>query len=88
MTPRDAAKWLMVEVGGRGALTHEDARYRLAEADPSLVKLNADGHLIIKSPVLKHFRKMRGDTILWCCVGERWRLRQPDDPAGANAVWE
>ena len=86
MTPQEAAAWLLEEVRRRGLLTHEEARSWLEQADPSLLKRTSRGHLIIRTGVLRRFRKIRGDTVIWSVEGEFWRLRQPGESLGVRAV--
>jgi len=83
MTPRDAAQWMLDEVRRTGALDHVCAVRHLLAASSSLIKWNREGQPMIRTAVLRAFRRIRGLDIVWAVDEYRWRPLQP----GEKAPW-
>jgi hypothetical protein len=81
MTPRDAAQWMLDEVRGAGALDHVLAVDHLLATSPRLIKWNGQGQPMIRTAVLRSFRRSRGLDIVWAPAEFRWRPLQPGEQA-------
>lgn len=86
LSPSDAASWMLDEVRRAGALDHVAAVEHLLAVAPRLVKWDRSGQPMIRTSVLRAFRRIRGLDILWAPGEYRWRRRRPDEPAPRR--WE
>lgn len=80
LDPLGAAQWMLDEVRRQGALDHVAAVEHLLAAAPRLVKWNREGRAMIRTSVLRAFRRIRGLDIIWSPQDHRWRTRRPDEP--------
>lgn len=84
--PKDAARWMLeqLEEGG-GMLYQEDAVYRLAETfGESVVRTNEAGNLAVAPSVLREFRRLTEDTVVWSRSDLAWRWRHEGDSLGSR----
>lgn len=86
LDPRAAARWMLEEVRRAGALDHIVAVEHLLAAAPHLIKWNREGQAMIRTSVLRAFRRIRGLDIVWATDEYRWRPRTPEDPP-KNRPW-
>ncbi|EPU1601673.1 DUF6953 family protein [Klebsiella pneumoniae] len=49
------------------------------------MKENADGNLVLSTPVINQFRKVSGDKVVWVKPERYWRYRVSEDEDGREA---
>lgn len=81
ITPRGAAQWMLDEVRSAGALDHVRAVDHLLATAPRLIKWNGQGRPMIRTAVLRAFRRIRGLAIVWSPAEFRWRPLRPGEQA-------
>lgn len=81
MTPKDAAAWMVTELGRVKYLDQETVAYHLHQHAPDLVFVNDNGNLGIKRPVLDAFNKLTPDVV-WSRSERHWRKREAYDTPG------
>lgn len=85
---RPAADWMLSEfnrVGG--VLVQRQAAIGIhATFGSDFTYKNAQGNLAINSIVLREFRKLTEESIVWEKDNLRWRARSPDDPRDKRSV--
>ncbi len=80
-TARDVAQWMADEVQSDGYLPQEYAVGEIIDRFGfDFVYMNDNGNYAIARPVLREFRKLTNDTVVWEQYERRWRLREPSDP--------
>jgi hypothetical protein len=82
MTPLEVAQWMRDKVLSENYMYQEDIVYEIAQKfGEEYVYDNENGNLAISKKVLKEFRRLTEETVVWE-RGERcWRKREPsDDP--------
>ena len=83
----DAAKWMLAEVQRDPPLHQESAVSEIEQRfGPELVVTNNNGNPAIHPMVLKAFRAISKDTVVWSRSERYWRLREPSDPPGKRQV--
>jgi len=83
MTARDVAQWMLETVQARRTLDQGTAAHQIRQQFGSeYVYTNANGNWGISPAVLKEFRKLSGDTVIWDRGYKEWRLRQAYDKRG------
>lgn len=81
MTPKEAAQWMVEELGRVKWLDQEQVAYHLHEHAPDLVFTNENGNLGIDKRVLTEFNKLTPDVV-WSRGYRQWRNREPYDTPG------
>jgi len=82
-TPEAVAQWMLGRVTDTGILYQLDAAEGIqAKFGPDLVYTNEAGSLCIKPAVLRRFKRISADTIVWDRRLIGWRTREPDDEPG------
>jgi hypothetical protein len=74
---------MLEQIGSRKPLYQEDAAWAISKRFGStFVYANTNGNPAIAKPVLKAFRELSGESVVWE-RGERcWRQRRSDDATG------
>ncbi len=81
-TPRDVAEWMARQVE-QGALYQDTVVWSIRrEFGEQFVHEDANGNLAVARPVLRAFRKLTEQTIVWDRGDRAWRLREPHDQPG------
>jgi hypothetical protein len=81
-TARDVAEWMLQEVIFR-ELDQDYAAHNIQRIfGGEFVYENANGNWAINRNVLKEFRKITGDTVVWERNSRRWRKRGTYDKPG------
>jgi len=82
-TERDVADWMIQELSRVDELYQEDA---VAEIEHrfglEFVYENPDGGASISRKVLRVFRELTGDDVVWERSAGLWRKREPSDRPG------
>lgn len=77
---RDVAAWMLEEVMRSGYAEQESIGYEIVRRfGAGFVYDNENGNQAIGKDVLKEFRKLSADTIVWVRSGKAWRKREPSD---------
>jgi hypothetical protein len=82
-TPADVAQWMFEEVRKGDWMYQDQVVEEIAERfGEEFTYENENGNPAIDKAVLKEFRKLSSEQVVWV-RGERcWRLRERDDEAG------
>ena len=87
-TDLDIAQWMLDTTDKFGELYQRDAvSYIALEFGEEFTYVNRNGNLAIHSDVLKEFKKLSKNEIVWSRKGRFWRIRQPDDEPGRQQRW-
>ncbi|WP_420361414.1 DUF6953 family protein [Escherichia coli] len=79
-------KWMMAQLEYDGCLYQEDVVDYLVKLDnEQFLKENADGNLVLSTPVITQFRKVSGDKVVWVKPERYWRYRVNEDESGREA---
>ena len=79
-TPDDVARWMRDELDRTGSLLQADASAGIErEFGPSFIYMNENGNPAIDKRVLREFRELTGDAVIWDRWEYKWRHRQPGD---------
>lgn len=83
MTDDAVAKWMIEQIGEKRPLYQDHAAWEIKKRfGDAFVYDNENGNPAIQQSVLKKFRGLSGDGIVWS-RGERcWREREPSDVPG------
>lgn len=82
-TPGDVARWMLDTLRAAGMLYQDDVAYRIqTEFGGQFVYDNENGNLAIARAVLKEFRKVSDDNVVWERGDRCWRWREPFDEPG------
>jgi hypothetical protein len=82
-SPEDVAQWLLSEVTRQYLLYQEFAVDEIAERfGAEFVYYNDSGNPAIDRRVLRAFRKVSGDTVVWDRWDRAWRKRSSGDAPG------
>lgn len=88
-TALDVALWMVENFNATGRLIQKEAAQEIQKRfGGQYVFVGKNGNLQIKENVLRHFRKMTGDTAVWAKDSRYWRKRRPTDPGGVRQVDE
>lgn len=83
MTPEEVAQWMLAELDRRQHLYQEDVAHQIRiNFGEEFVYLNANGNIAIGRDVLKAFRALTGDAVIWERGQRMWRRRATYDPPG------
>lgn len=78
----DLAQWMANEVASKGELYQSDAYDHIERQNSDLALESDRGHLSIAPAVLKVFRKLTANTVVWESQGKYWRTRVAQDAEG------
>lgn len=82
-TATDAAKWMLDEVHKTGMLYQDTAVDDIERLfGTAFVYENDSGNPAIGRDVLKAFRKLSGDAVIWEASEKAWRPREAHDDPG------
>ena len=79
-TPGDVARWMLDELDRTGSLLQADAAAGIErEFGASFIYVNENGNQAIDRRVLREFRELTEDNVIWDRWEYKWRHRQPGD---------
>jgi hypothetical protein len=79
----DVAKWMLEQIGDKKPLYRESVAWEINKKfGKSFVYDNANGNPAIGKDVLKEFKKISGDDIVWSRGDRCWRKRIASDKPG------
>jgi hypothetical protein len=82
----DVARWMQSEIERTGDLHQIDAVYEIeSRFGTEFVYENERGNLAIDRKVLRAFRKLTEDTVVWMRMERCWVKRGEHDPPGRQA---
>jgi len=82
-TSRDVAEWMLDQFNRSGELYQDDAVYGIeSKFGREFTHENEYGNVAIDRNVLKEFRKLTGDDVVWERRERFWRKREQDDEPG------
>jgi hypothetical protein len=85
-TVKDVARWMQSEMERKGDLYQADAARDIeSEFGKEFVYENERGNLAIDRRVLRAFRRLTEDTVVWMRWGRCWVKRGEHDPPGRQA---
>ena len=83
MTPKDVAEYMVTQMGEGHWLYQETIVYRIRnDCGPEFVYNNASGNLAIDKAVLREFKKLTENTLVWERGSKAWRRRRGHDKPG------
>lgn len=86
MNAADAAAWMQAVIEKEGCLYQDDVvDYLVRSKQGALLRENADGNLVIATPVLNAFRALNEKAVVWVKPDRYWRIRVPEDEEGRDA---
>lgn len=81
-TAEDVAKWMMEQVEQR-YMYQDTIVYQIrSQFGEQFTYVNENGNLAIGKDVLKAFKKLSGDSVIWERGDRCWRKRRPYDRPG------
>lgn len=82
-TALEAAQWMLERISSNGFLDQEEAVYAIHDKfGEEFTYINDNGNLAIAKPVLKEFKRLSGDGIVWVRGDRQWRNREDYDEPG------
>lgn len=86
MKAPDATLWMLSKLKQDGCIYQDDVVDYLVKANAEdLLRENADGNLVVGAPLLKAFREVTEDSVVWVKPDKYWRWRVPEDEPGRDA---
>ncbi len=86
-TPREVAEWMLVELNRKQRLYQEAVVNDIeSKFGQEFVHTNENGNLAIVRQVLKEFRSISGDDVVWDRTEFMWRKRESHDEPGSRMV--
>lgn len=83
MTPGAIAQWMLSRLEASGRLYQAEAVQDIASKfGDEFTYLNENGNPAIDRHVLRAFKKLSGDTVVWERWDFCWRKREPHDAPG------
>jgi len=83
ITPEQVAQWMLSELRRVKYLYQETVVYDIASKfGEAFAYYNQNGNLAIGKDVLKAFRKLTGDSVIWERGERMWRFREQHDEPG------
>jgi len=77
----DVAYWMLEQITKKRELYQNEVVYLIEDKfGPQFVYENQAGNLVISREVLKEFRKLTEETVVWYRSELCWRIRSADDP--------
>ena len=85
-TPSDVAKWMLEELNRRQDCLYQEQVVHDIESKfgDGFTYTNEDGNQAIERLVLKEFRSLTGDDVVWERSDKLWRKREDHDEAGRS----
>jgi hypothetical protein len=81
----DVARWMLEELKREGILEQEYAFFEIERRfGEGFTYINDRGGNSINAAVLRAFRKLSGDDVVWSRVSLYWRMRDPSDASGRS----
>lgn len=81
------ALWMLSMFRKTGGLTQKQAVWGIRELfGPEYLKAGPRGRQTLPQTILKAFRQLDPDGIVWSTQRRAWRPRQPEDPPGRRNV--
>ena len=85
MTARDVAKWMLKKLEEVKYLYQEEVVYEISEKfGEEFTYINENGNDAIDRAVLKEFRKLTSDSVIWERGERMWRFREEYDEEGRS----
>ena len=82
-TQLEVAQWLVAQLEDQGYLYQEIVVGQIAtEFGEEFTYINENGNMAIDKKVLKEFRTITGDSVVWERGERMWRKRETYDTAG------
>ncbi len=86
-TPREVAEWMLVELNRKQRLYQEAVVNDIeSKFGQEFVHTNENGNLAIRRQVIKEFRAITGDDVVWDRTEFMWRKRESHDKPGRRMV--
>ena len=86
-TPEDVARWMLDELEKAGYLYQWEAILEIqSRFGDDFTYLNESGNFAIDRRVLRAFRYLTEDTVVWRRTKHCWATRSPHDPPGRQAA--
>ena len=83
MTPEAVAQWMLEELKREKYLYQETVVYDIeSKFGEEFTYVNKNGNLAIDRCVLREFRKLTENTVVWERGARLWRLREDYDESG------
>jgi hypothetical protein len=83
MTPEDVARWMLEELKREKYLYQETVVYDIeSKFGEKFTYVNENGNLSIDRRVLREFRKLTEDIVVWERRERLWRFRENYDESG------
>ena len=81
--PEQIGVWMLAEVLRGGLLYQQDIASDIARLfGEEFAPSDASGHRTIPREILREFRRVSGDSVIWLGHDAVWRKRQPGDRPG------
>lgn len=81
------AHWMLNQINKKRELYQNEVVYQIEDKfGPQFVYENQAGNLAISREVLKEFRKLTEETVVWYRSELCWRIRSADDPKVGRLV--
>ena len=86
-TPTEVAEWMVRQFETQDYLYREDVVYQIEEIfGPEFIYENENGNQAIDKKVLREFRKLTEEDVVWERGERTWRKRELGDPPGKRQV--
>jgi hypothetical protein len=83
MTAKEVADWMLAKITKDKEVYQEDVVYEIEKKfGREFVYENESGNIAIGKNVLKEFRKLTEDIVVWERGARFWRMRVKSDPLG------
>lgn len=83
LTEKDVAAWMLEQVTAHSELSQEDAAWHIRRYfGERFIYYNENSNVAISPQVLKEFKEISVDSVVWNRPERYWRKRQPGDPKG------
>jgi hypothetical protein len=82
-SPLDVTLWMQAKIDADGTLYQEVAVYEIIDRfGEDFAYINSNGNCAIAKPVLKEFKRLTGDYVIWIRGERYWRKREDGDAEG------
>jgi hypothetical protein len=86
-TPKEVAEWMLTELRRTKYLYQDTVVYDIANKfGNEFTYINENGNLAIDKQVLRAFRKLTENSVVWERGERLWRMREDYDPQGRRQV--
>lgn len=83
----DVITWMLKQLESDRCLYQDDVvDYLVKSKKEHFLKENAEGNLVLNSTLLKKFREVTKDNVVWVRSEFYWRYRVLEDEEGRNTV--